>query len=183
MKKHLSLLLLLLAFVLPVIAAKLVLENHWYQGGVTNRGQLLEQPVVSDWLAKPGKWQLIYLLPDMCDTRCQGALFNLRQVPLAMGAELERISSLVLVSAERSAALPDASSLVSGGGVVLAAPGPVLRQFQKLEQKSIGAIYIADPQGNVMMAYPLVEGKTQVLAQGKDILRDLKRLLKVSKIG
>ncbi|KDM92335.1 hypothetical protein [Photobacterium galatheae] len=182
MKKHLNLMLLLFAFVLPVVVAKLVLENHWYQGGVTNRGQLLAQPMASDWLAKPGKWQLIYLLPDVCDTRCQGALFNLRQVPLAMGAELDRLSTLVLVSAESRTELPDASNLVAEGGKVLAAPEPVLQELGRLEH-GIEAIYIADPQGNVMLAYPLAEGKTQVLAQGKDILLDLKRLLKVSKIG
>ncbi|MEI8594430.1 hypothetical protein [Photobacterium sp. Hal280] len=32
MRKHINLVLLLLLFVLPVVVAKLVLDNHWYQG-------------------------------------------------------------------------------------------------------------------------------------------------------
>ncbi|QUJ67333.1 cytochrome oxidase [Photobacterium sp. GJ3] len=181
MKKHVSLILLLLVFILPVLLAKLVLDRHWYQGGVTNRGQLLEEPVVSDWLGNRGLWQLVYLLPEQCDSRCQGALFNLRQVPVAMGAEQERVASLILVSGQGHLSLP-ADEASAAGGAIRVAPQPVLDQLRQL-QHGAEAIYIADPQGNVMLAYPLVEGKTQVLAQGKDMLRDLKRLLKVSKIG
>jgi len=182
MRKHINLVLLLLLFVLPVVVAKLVLDNHWYQGGAINRGQLLDEPVVTDWLGMRGKWQLVYLLPESCDARCQGALFNLRQVPQAMGAEQERIISLVLVSGQGDTGLPSAEQVQAGGSTVLAAPDPVLAQIRALEFGA-QAIYISDPQGNVMLAYPLVEGQTQVLAQGKDMLRDLKRLLKVSKIG
>jgi hypothetical protein len=58
----------------------------------------------------------------------------------------------------------------------------VVSQIKTLEF-GMNAIYIADPLGNVMMAYPLVTGQAEILAQGKDVLRDLKRLLKLSRIG
>ncbi len=45
------------------------------------------------------------------------------------------------------------------------------------------AIYLSDPLRTVMLAYPVVSTKTEVLAQGKGMLRDLKRLLKISKVG
>jgi len=182
MKKHGTLLLLLSAFLLPVVLAKLVLDLNWYQGGVTNRGELLPTPLASDWLGQTGKWQLVYLMPDECDELCVGALFNLRQIPQAVGAEQDRVSSVLLVA---EATLPhlsaDTDSQIQGVDQILV-PDHVIEQLRTLEYGA-RAIYIADPLGNVMMAYPLVKGQTAILAQGKDLLRDLKRLLKVSKIG
>ncbi|OLQ73553.1 cytochrome oxidase [Photobacterium proteolyticum] len=177
MKKHGTLLLLLSAFLLPVALAKLVLDLNWYQGGVTNRGELLSTPVAADWLGQKGKWQLVYLMPDDCDELCAGALFNLRQIPLAVGAGQDRVGSVLLVTE----ASQTAGDQLQGVEQVLA-PDHVIEQLRTLEYGA-RAIYIADPLGNVMMAYPLVKGRAAILAQGKDLLRDLKRLLKVSKIG
>lgn len=182
MKKHGTLLLLLSAFLLPVVLAKLVLDLNWYQGGVTNRGELLSTPLASDWLSQNGKWQLVYLMPDECDELCAGALFNLRQIPLAVGAEQDRVGSVLLVAeADFPRLSAEADKQVQGVEQRLV-PAHVVEQLQTLEYGA-KAIYIADPLGNVMMAYPLVKGQTAILAQGKDVLRDLKRLLKVSKIG
>ena len=106
MKKQGTLLLLFGAFALPVILAKLVLDLNWYQGGVTNRGELLESPMASEWLGESQQWQLIYLLPDNCDELCLGALFNLRQVPQAVGAEQDRLSSILLIDGDSLEAQP-----------------------------------------------------------------------------
>ncbi|PSW19317.1 cytochrome oxidase [Photobacterium sanctipauli] len=182
MRKHGTLLLLLGAFALPVILAKLVLDLNWYQGGVTNRGELLASPLTSEWLGESQQWQLIYLLPEQCDEKCAGALFNLRQIPKAAGAGQERISSVLLVPAEYMAELPGTVAAQAEGIEQREVPEHIVTQLKTLEYGA-KAIYIADPLGNVMMAYPLVKGKVEVLAQGKDLLRDLKRLLKVSKIG
>ncbi|WP_064606295.1 hypothetical protein [Photobacterium sp. J15] len=179
MKKHGTLLLLLAVFLLPLGLAKLVLDLNWYQGGVTNRGQLLASPLASEWLGQSGKWQLVYLMPDECDEGCAGALFNLRQIPQAVGAGQERVDALVLVAESK---LSELQAEFLQGLEPKRVPEYVITQLHTLEYGS-HAIYIADPLGNVMMAYPLVKGKDAVLAQGKDLLRDLKRLLKVSKIG
>ncbi|MCW8329545.1 cytochrome oxidase [Photobacterium sp. SDRW27] len=182
MKKHGTLLLLLSAFLLPLVLAKLVLDLNWYQGGVTNRGELLSTPLANEWLGQSGKWQLVYLMPDECDELCAGALFNLRQIPLAVGAEQDRVSSVLLVTEpDWSHFSPEVRKQVQGVEQTQV-PNHVVSQLRTLEYGA-EAIYIADPLGNVMMAYPLVKGKAAILAQGKDVLRDLKRLLKVSKIG
>lgn len=170
------LLLLFGVFLLPLLLAKIVLDLNWYQGGVTNRGQLLASPLASAWLAEPGKWQLVYLLPPSCDEPCRGALFTLRQVPQAVGADQDRVSSVVLVAAQL--VMP----VQLEGLELMRVPEHVVAQIETLEYGP-EAIYLADPLGNVMMAYPLVAGKTAILTQGKDLLRDLKRLLKVSRIG
>lgn len=182
MSKHGTLLLLLGVFVLPVGIAKLVLDMDWYHGGVTNRGDLLEQPLTSDWLGERHRWQLIYLLPDHCDDYCQGALFNLRQVPQAVGADHSRLDSVLLVQGDGLAAQPAVIRAQATGVTARQVPDYIVAKL-KAQAHGTRAIYIADPMGNVMMAYPLVKGQTAVLAQGKDVLRDLKRLLKLSKIG
>ena len=181
MKKKGTLLLLLGAFALPVILAKLVLDLNWYQGGVTNRGQLLSTPVTSAWLGERQQWQLIYLLPEACEAKCQGALFNLQQIPLAVGAEKDRVSSVLLRATSDARYAPTVEKQLQAlpQQVVSA---QVISQMQTLEYGA-QAIYLADPHGNVMLAYPLVTGEAAILAQGKDVLRDLKRLLKISKIG
>ncbi|WP_299017222.1 cytochrome oxidase [uncultured Photobacterium sp.] len=182
MKKHWTLLLLLGVFMLPVVLAKLVLDLNWYQGGVTNRGELLASPLTSDWLGQSDKWQLVYLMPPECDERCVGALFNLRQIPQVVGAGQERISSVLLVAEAEWASLSSSYAEQVEGLESMLVPDHVITQLRTLEYGA-QAIYIADPLGNVMMAYPLVKGQAAVLALGKDVLRDLKRLLKVSKIG
>jgi len=182
MKKHGTLLLLLSIFLLPVVLAKLVLDLNWYQGGVTNRGELLSTPLAPKWLGQSGKWQLVYLMPDECDELCGGALFNLRQIPLAVGAEQDRVSSVLLVTESGLSHISAEVRKQLQGVEQTQVPAHVVTQLRTLEYGA-KAIYIADPLGNVMMAYPLVKGQAAILAQGKDVLRDLKRLLKVSKIG
>lgn len=188
--KRTALLALVAVFILPVVLAKLVLDLNWYQGGITNRGKLLESPLTPSWLTAQGdnqglgegKWQLVYLLPEHCDQACQGALFNLRQVPKAVGAQTSRLGSLVLVAESAQASLSSEIQSHLEGLSLLSIPPHVVMQINTFEYGA-KAIYIADPLGNVLMAYPLASEKNAILAQGKDVLRDLKRLLKVSKIG
>jgi hypothetical protein len=44
-------------------------------------------------------------------------------------------------------------------------------------------IYIADPLGNIMLRYPLIKDKEQAFLKGKNIFQDLKKLLRISRIG
>ncbi|HET9843104.1 MAG TPA: hypothetical protein VFP93_00435, partial [Gammaproteobacteria bacterium] len=53
---------------------------------------------------------------------------------------------------------------------------PLLPNPNAKEYLQVGAFYIVDPQGNIMMYYP---GDLTM----KSVLTDLKRLLKISKIG
>ncbi|PQJ68176.1 cytochrome oxidase [Photobacterium angustum] len=178
MKKYKVLMLLGVMFLLPIVLAKLMLTQQWYSGGVTNKGQLLTPPLTANWLAS-GKWQLIYWLPQQCDSRCEGALFHLKQMPLAVGAYQDRVRSVVLLSPEETTAVVpvDVENLQR-----YRSNTAEYEQFVP-SQYGLNAVYLADPHGNVMMAYPLEAEPQAILAQGKDILRDLKRLLKVSKIG
>ncbi|UTV27855.1 cytochrome oxidase [Photobacterium atrarenae] len=177
MKRFGKLWLLLAAFALPVGLAQLMLSMQWYQGGVTNRGQLLDPPLSAPGVAQAGRWQLLYVLPDDCDVACAGALFHLRQIPQAVGAERDRVASLLLVNGSAGQ-----DNELLRGLKAATVPASLLKRLQATEYGA-QAIYLVDPLGNILMAYPLESAQPAILAQGKDVLRDLKRLLKVSKIG
>lgn len=51
------------------------------------------------------------------------------------------------------------------------------------EQLEPGFVYIADPPGTLIMRYPLSADPGQSRAMGKDLLSDLRRLLKFSRAG
>nr|WP_086938404.1 hypothetical protein [Thaumasiovibrio occultus] len=196
MAKSLKLWLLLGVFVLPVVSAWVLLRQGWYQGGVTNRGELLASPVSFAWLRQPEpQWQILYAAPPTCDDACQGAMFNLRQVPQVVGESAQRLQSRVLLSKSETRPQVKHSVIDANSTAVSAAPEnrvAALNSYAMTAEQQAAwaelpfgeaAIYIVDPLGNVVMAYPVVEGKVAILAQGKDIVRDLKRLLKVSRIG
>ena len=66
-KKNTKVLLMLAAvFLIPVIAAKIVLSMNWYEGAVTNKGELLPESLSYQSLSMenphPDKWQLVYSL-------------------------------------------------------------------------------------------------------------------------
>ncbi|WP_413113165.1 cytochrome oxidase [Thaumasiovibrio sp. DFM-14] len=181
MKRSLNLWLLLLAFIVPVILAWVMLSNQWYQGGVTNRGKLLDEPVQLAWLSpEQPQWQLWYFPPTPCDQSCAGALFNLRQVPQVIGEPSQRLASKLLVQPAVQRAEAE-NALLSG---METKPITVAEQ-QAWQHLPYGgaAIYVMDPHGTIMLAYPIEQEKPAIMAQGKAMVRDIKRLLKLSRIG
>ena len=58
-----TLIIMVAVFVLPVILAKLALENDWFNQGATNKGALLQPTIdVSSLLdGTEPKWRLLYV--------------------------------------------------------------------------------------------------------------------------
>ncbi|WP_415719924.1 COX15/CtaA family protein [Photobacterium ganghwense] len=132
---------------LPVGIAKLVLDMDWYHGGVTNRGDLLEQPLTSDWLGERHRWQLIYLLPDHCDDYCQGRVVQTCvRFPQAVGADHSRLDSVLLVQGDGLAAQPAAIRAQATGVTARQVPDYIVAKL-KAQAHGTRAIYIADPMG------------------------------------
>ncbi|OOE80495.1 hypothetical protein BZG25_06830 [Salinivibrio sp. ML198] len=173
MKGRMTLVALIGIFVLPVVVAKLVLEQSWYEKGVTNYGEFLTEPATLNWLPEQGQWRLIYRVPEQCDSVCKQALFQLTQIPIAVGKERDRVSSVALTSSAPKA--PE----------VLTWQTLTTEQARAWQQQAFdkNTIYLSDPMNNVVLAYPVSDDKTKWVAQGKGLLRDLKRLLKLSKVG
>ncbi|MGB5598869.1 SCO family protein [Thiothrix litoralis] len=127
-----------------------------------------------------GSWVLVTVADSACTTACQKNLYFLRQVRQAMGNERRRVERL-LVLTETSQLLTLQEHLTEHAGMKVAIGPPAsLQQLQTLLQNpnpvAQDGLYIIDPLGNVMMSYPSD-------FNGELIIKDLRRLLKVSQVG
>jgi cytochrome oxidase Cu insertion factor (SCO1/SenC/PrrC family) len=157
--------------------------------GTGNRGDLMrpaleiakldlqdEAGQASSWPTSK-HWSIVIAAFDGCDDRCQQVLMTTRQVHLALGRDESRVRRvLLLIDAPLSA--PSAAIIEKEHphiSIVRATRASVDGLFAA--QQNFGpasaAWYLVDPQGWLMMHY----GASHV---GKDLLTDLKHLLKYS---
>ena len=193
-----ALVLLGLLFMTPAFVAWVMhnsSEQGWRPEGTTNRGTLvhparpLTLPVdmmiagqaASDYLQ--GKWTLLYIGDADCDAVCNENLYKMRQIRTAQNENMRRIQQLYLV---RDEAIPaPLTALLANDykdtAVTLMAADQVqqIAPYFLIDGVSMQAeerVYIIDPLGNLMMYYPPD-------ADPGGMLKDLKKLLKYSKIG
>lgn len=170
--------LLLAAFTLPVVLAYLYLTQGWYQGGATNRGQLLSGLSYDSLsVANPAQrqWQVITLLPAQCDADCLDRLAMLHQAQIALGREQDRVVPLVYLTAESDPAIR--GELASRSLHIANAEAAVEEALMQ------NGLVVVDPLGQWVMGYPAVAGTEAHIQQGRDLLSDLRKLLKLSRIG
>ncbi|MDX1281438.1 hypothetical protein [Shewanella colwelliana] len=170
------LIILLLVFVLPVIVAKLVLSMNLYHGGATNTGELLTPDtnyaslrMDNPW---PQHWQVIYLLPKHCDDRCLDRLYILQQSHIALGRDQDRIKPIVLLQPDS-----DLTALSNFNFDTAQANNAIAAMLTNQ------ALIIVDPLGALVMRYPEVANKDAQILQGKAMVTDLRKLLKLSRVG
>lgn len=185
------LILLALLFIGPLAAAAFVyyVTPDWRPGARVNHGELIEppQPMPDVGLAGPGgeplaeaplrhRWTLIYVEDGECDAACQEVLFETWQVRYLLHRDLDRVRRiLVYTGAAPDAAIADGHPdlLVADGR---AAGGPALLAALPSAAGTGDAVYLVDPLGNLMMRFP-------VTGTWQDMHKDLKKLLKLSRIG
>ena len=127
-----------------------------------------------------GKWVLATVASSACTQTCQQNLYHLRQVRQAMGNERRRVERLLVLN-ETSQLAELLPHLQAHEGLRLATgPATSVGHLQSLLQDpnpvAEDGIYIIDPLGNVMMSYP-------PNFSGELMIKDLRRLLKVSQVG
>jgi hypothetical protein len=173
-----TLLLIALVVAAPVVAS--YAAYYWFpRDKHVNYGELLATapaPEVSGTLnASPfrlrdlhGRWVLAMAAPAACDASCVKALYATRQARTIQGKEMERVTRAWFVTdgGEPDPALvaqhPDLA--VVRGGAIASWPAGGDR------------IYIVDPLGNLVLAYPRDPDI-------KRLAKDLSRLLRASRIG
>jgi cytochrome oxidase Cu insertion factor (SCO1/SenC/PrrC family) len=178
-----------LTFLLPVVGAWLlnVFAPDWRPFGTLNHG-ILVQPVRAmgtsglrhldgthfDPAYLTGRWTLVHLPDADCGEFCMDSLVRSHQIQQALGDDQDRVQLLLVV---KQAADAPAAKLPAGTAVSLA-DDPWLAKFYfpGPDQQPPVRIYLVDPQGYLMMRYA-----GDVDQRG--LLADLKRLLKISKIG
>ncbi|GAC17960.1 hypothetical protein [Paraglaciecola arctica] len=184
-KKNNRTMMLLLAavFILPVILAKFALDNGWFNQAVTNKGELLTPPVdmrVLQISTQQPKWKLLYVLPEICALECENALYSIAQVHSALGKESDR-AEVVVITHEKSN-LVQLALLKDKQNIRLLNTN--LKSLQQVfKENTTDGIFIADTLDNVILRYPLQIDQEQAILHSRDILSDMRKVLKLSHIG
>ena len=197
---RLKLFVIFAVFLGPLLAAFL-----WYYGfggggvlaprGSTNHAPLISPVIALQAFSNPGpdpdfddgapftneslkrRWSVIHPLTGRCGGECEKSLYNTRQTRLALGKDANRVQR-ILLSPNRTLLTrladhhPDAIRLLESADGLENQLAPILKQ------RNIGTndALLVDPLGNLMMIIPAN------LDPGL-LLKDLKHLLKVSRIG
>ncbi|MGU3345218.1 MULTISPECIES: hypothetical protein [Pseudomonas] len=173
-----QLLLILLGVVGPMILAtgmyKLqfwVPEGRSYHGELIGNGQSRADLGVQ---ADEQRWQMLVTAPRDCAVDCQQLVYLARQIQIGLGRDAGRASH----------ALAAAQPLGADYEAKLSREYPQLQRYpldaatfsKTTGDKATPQLWIIDPHGNLVLRYdPSVKGK--------DLLNDLRHLLKLSNIG
>jgi len=141
--------------------------------GTTNNGEFVTPPTtlrsldIRDQQNQPvtegGTWWLWVVSSGSCESECDRALHQLRQLHALLNKDANRVRR-ALVQSEMPESLPVAERY------------PKLTFLSGRIQDLGPGVYIVDPIGNLVFRYPFADA-------GKPVLEDLKKLLKVSQIG
>ncbi|HHX8465308.1 TPA: cytochrome oxidase biogenesis cluster protein [Vibrio diabolicus] len=172
-KGRLMLIALVCTFALPAVIAKVILTQGWYQSGVTNIGVLVEPYTTLELLGqesplKKHRWQLAYVLPNECTEQCRQQLYLLQQSHVALGKYQERVVP-VLWQTELSGTVDVSMTTMQMNQSVTAKVKP-------------GQMLIVDPLGQLVMSYS-PKPNEDLVSFNKGMLADLRKLLKLSRVG
>ena len=123
------------------------------------------------------KWTIVHQLGNSCDEGCGKSLYNTRQVREALGKDSLRVQRIIIGSdvrlldsvSETHPLLRRVLRITEGLETQLV---PIIQQYELGQNDAL----LIDPLGNVMMAI-----KEDL--NPSDLLKDLKKLLRLSKIG
>lgn len=182
--KKFTVVALILVFTLPVILAKLALDNEWFSKGSTNRGQLLNPIIEAGELftveGEEPHWRLAYTIPENCEVACENAIFSISQVRLAVGRAMDRVDAVFIVTENSDLNAVENLEKNNFGKVLSSDSKNVNHLFKEVGNNGI---FIVDTLGNVVLKYESTLEREQAIMDSRDILADLRKLLKLSKIG
>jgi hypothetical protein len=181
---RIQLLLILAATIGPILLASAmykwqfwVPESRSYHGELLGSGQSRSElgvlaPV--DAMQVESRWQLLVTAPEECAADCQQLVYLVRQIQIGLGRE----------SARATHSLASGAPLSEAYQSQLQSEYPQLGRFsldrQRYAQLQKGdpsvQLWIIDPHGNLVLRY-------DAKADGKNVLNDLRLLLKLSNIG
>jgi cytochrome oxidase Cu insertion factor (SCO1/SenC/PrrC family) len=117
-----------------------------------------------------GRWIMLVAAPGACDKECADALYATRQARTIQNADAERVVRVWLIVDE---AAPSPEILAQHPGLEVV---HVPRTAVAALPASAARIYLIDPRGNLVLAWPLSPDI-------KAVAKDLSRLLRASSIG
>jgi cytochrome oxidase Cu insertion factor (SCO1/SenC/PrrC family) len=185
-KKSLLSLWLLVALCTAPVVASYVAYFVWPPSRQVNYGELITPQPLPDarlaladgtpfpWHRLKGKWVLAMADSGNCDLYCQRKLLYMRQVRLAQGKEMDRVERAWLITDDANP-VPAVVAEYRGTWPIRARGSAFLNLFP-VRGALADHIYVIDPHGNLMMRFPRD-------ADPRKIVKDIARLLRISRIG
>ena len=123
-----------------------------------------------------GKWVLLMVAPGACPKTCQQSLYNMRQLRLMQGKEMNRIERVWLITDD--APLDTLVIREYDGTHMLRADAATVKQWLPVEAGTTAAdhLYMIDPLGHLMMRFP-------PNPEPRKVYKDIYKLLKASAVG
>lgn len=173
-----QLILILMMVIGPMVLATFmyklqfwVPDSRSYHGELIGNGQTRADIGVQ---ADQDRWQLLVTAPTACANDCQQLVYLARQLQISLGRDAYRASH----------ALAGAQPLSTEYEAKLKAEYPQLQRYsldlstftRNAAAPGEAQLWIVDPHGNLVLRY-------DARVKGKDLLNDLRLLLKLSNIG
>ncbi|AZD32846.1 hypothetical protein C4K22_0065 [Pseudomonas chlororaphis subsp. aurantiaca] len=146
-------------------------ESRSYHGELIGNGQSRADIGVQ---ADETRWQILVTAPRDCAVDCQQLVYLARQIQISLGRDASRASH----------ALAAAQPLDADYQAKLQREYPQLQRYpldlptftKGASDQGAPLLWIVDPHGNLVLRY-------DAQVKGKDLLNDLRHLLKLSNIG
>lgn len=127
-----------------------------------------------------GKWILLSIGKSSCKKDCLDNLYKIRQIKKAVGQNHKRLTKLFLLQdKEHIESFKNLLKEYPGMDVIIPSGSEYNNYLSNFQYEGVeiqDSMFIIDPVGNYMMAYP--KG-----ADASKMLKDIERLLRVSKVG
>jgi len=165
----------------PFLMAALAKNFNWFNTSETvNYGAIIKPPVQltennfslankENTIQLRDKWSLVFFIPTQCDEECLKGVRELEAIHLLLNRDIQRVQLLAINKAGVELGVYT-KQLKSDENLAA-----LENSFTQAKQALLGS-YIIDPKGFMVLADP-------PNANGKKMQKDLKRLLKYSRIG
>lgn len=179
--------------IIPVIIAWTIFLHPSWLSDKTNLGKLITPPVPTErndllgidsfsranMKELPGHWIMINLIPKQeCTVNCKEAIYKTKQMRLMLNKGLIRTRRVVILLADFDVEVVK-SLWEKDERLLRARPSQhLLNKLLEIRKGAVpdGMLLIMDPLGNLMMQY-------DPDFDPYDVIKDLKKLFKVSQIG
>ena len=194
-KNKMIIVLVIVAFTSPLLLSWFIFNHTDFleMRGTSNHGELIVPPRHIDDLSLidplksdrkeslHGKWSMVYVT-EVCDKLCMGNVYRMRQIHIAMDKHSLRVQKVLFLTRQNTNELTEMLLDFAGQQVIntdLIDTNALIEKFRLTKSDNpllAGRIYIIDPLGNLMMSF-------QPEANPRDIMKDLNKLLRASRIG
>ncbi len=188
--KNLNLLIIFFIFLMPFVGSYFYLEyitkNNEHK--TTNHGSFIEpmldlkniefkllnknNKLFSDF---SGKWILFYYQNETCLNKCKNKIFELRQIHIALGKDATKVVRFFFNTTHENEIFYNKLSMKYSDMHIISANSLELKKKLLNRFKKNNKIFLIDPFGNGILVY-------EIDFNGKMVLKDIKKLLKFSKL-